>query len=364
VSPIPSYGGSLATPAVDRFGEVFVAPVYPGSAVKILNSDFTSAGTVLNSSSGYMRCIAVSPDGNDVYAPSFNPAKFYLYHSDNGSLGPYVLKDTILSQLVVESVAWHPGTGDLWVSSGNVTSGLPTAPYSPYRWYAYSLSAKRIVDSIVWKGPVDIDPRPRGIAFSPTGDTAYVAAFTLAWYLDPCVEMFVKTPTQLSSPNAPTLASPRDTATGVSTSPTFRWNTSDRATSYRLQVTNSANFGGIFYVNQGGIADTFYTASGLSKNTTYYWRVNAANVRGTSPYSTTWSFSTVKGPKLGDVDNGGEVSAADASLILRHIAGISILVGDALQAADVSGDGTVSAYDAALVLQFAAGLIAKFPGDH
>jgi hypothetical protein len=208
ISPIPGYGGSLATPAVDKFGEVFIAPVYPGSAVKILNSDFTSAGTVLNSSFGYMRCIAVSPNGNDVYVPSFNPAKFYLYHSDNGSLGPYVFKDSMLSQLVVESVAWHPKTGDLWASSGNVTSGLPAAPFSPYRWYAYNLSTKRIVDSIVWNGPVDIDPRPRGIAFSPTGDTAYVAAFTLAWYIDPCVEMFVKKTTQPSPPSLACISPP------------------------------------------------------------------------------------------------------------------------------------------------------------
>jgi hypothetical protein len=167
---------------------------------------------------------------------------------------------------------------------------------------------------------------------------------------------------QLSVPSAPMLVSPHDTASGVSTNVTFRWNASSGAASYRLQVSTSATFGGIFYVNQGGIADTFFNPTHFSRNTTYYWRVSAANAEGTSPYTATWSFST-KSPKFGDADNGGEISAADAFVILRHIAGLSILSADCLEAADVSGDGTVSAYDAGLVLRMAAGLIPLFPAE-
>ena len=164
--------------------------------------------------------------------------------------------------------------------------------------------------------------------------------------------------------SAPTLFSPADSTVGLPTNPTFRWNAVNGVTSYRVQVSNSSSFSGLFYVNQGGIADTSYTAANLPKNLTYYWRVCGVNAGGGGPYSISRSFATVKGYKLGDPDNGGEVSAADAAIILRHVAGLSILTGLALEAADVSGDGTVSAYDAGLVLQFAAGLITRFPAEH
>ena len=48
--------------------------------------------------------------------------------------------------------------------------------------------------------------------------------------------------TTATIPAAPTLSSPTNGATGVSTSPTLTWNTSSGATSYRLQVSTSSAF--------------------------------------------------------------------------------------------------------------------------
>jgi len=188
-SPIPGYTSSLSTPAVDKFGEVFVVPVLPGAPIAVLNPDFTAAGTIGPPTGGYARCIAVSADGNDVIHTQFSPAKNYLYHSDNGSLGPYVLKDSIMSELVVECVAWHPKTGYLWAGSGNTVSGMPTGGKAGYAWYAYDMKTKKYMDSIKWQGwKTGDDPRPRGIAFSPTGDTVYVGGFGVA----PNIQMWVK----------------------------------------------------------------------------------------------------------------------------------------------------------------------------
>jgi len=68
----------------------------------------------------------------------------------------------------------------------------------------------------------------------------------------------------------------------------------------------------------------------------------------------------------GDVSGNGEITAFDASLILRVVVGILKLNDPnypylTLDRADVSGNGTVSALDAALVLQYTVGLITEFP---
>ena len=68
----------------------------------------------------------------------------------------------------------------------------------------------------------------------------------------------------------------------------------------------------------------------------------------------------------GDVSGNREITAFDASLILRVVVGILQLNDPnypylTLDRADVSGNGTVSALDAALVLQYTVGLITEFP---
>jgi hypothetical protein len=98
-----------------------------------------------------------------------------------------------------------------------------------------------------------------------------------------------------SPPSAPTLSSPSNGATGLSTSPTLNWNASTGATSYQLQVSTNSSFT-TTVMNQSGITGTSYAVSGLSYSTTYYWRVNATNAGGTSTYSTTWSLTTAAPP--------------------------------------------------------------------
>ena len=200
VSPIPGYTSSLDAVGIDNYGEIFCGPVAPGAAIAILNSDFTAAGTVTNITNGYSRAVAVSGDGNDVYFTIFGNYKTYVYHCDNGSLGPYVLKDSIMNGLCPESATWQPKTGYLWTTSGNATSGMPTNGLSAYAWYAVDVKTKKYVDSIKYYDPqipmYGNDIRPRGIAFNKTGDTAYVACFnTNATPPASYVEQFAKSTT-------------------------------------------------------------------------------------------------------------------------------------------------------------------------
>jgi hypothetical protein len=94
-----------------------------------------------------------------------------------------------------------------------------------------------------------------------------------------------------SAPLTPTLISPANAATIVSTSPTFSWNSASGATTYNLQVSVDSLFG-TTVINESGIAATTFGGSGLSNSTLYYWRVSATNTYGTSAYSTVFHFTT------------------------------------------------------------------------
>lgn len=78
---------------------------------------------------------------------------------------------------------------------------------------------------------------------------------------------------------------------------------------------------------------------------------------------------TVSGAKkrLGDVDEDGEISLADAVTVLAYVVGNapadSAAPGFADGLADVSGNGEVTSYDAALIFQYAMGMIDHFPAD-
>lgn len=63
---------------------------------------------------------------------------------------------------------------------------------------------------------------------------------------------------------------------------------------------------------------------------------------------------------LGDVDQDGNITAADALLALKHAAKLETLEGDKAVAADVTKEGTIDSGDALKILQKAAGLIEEF----
>ena len=66
---------------------------------------------------------------------------------------------------------------------------------------------------------------------------------------------------------------------------------------------------------------------------------------------------------VGDPSQNGDISAYDASLVLQHLVGTSLLTGDAYNAAETTGNGAVSAYDASLILRYTTGAISCFPAS-
>ncbi len=64
-------------------------------------------------------------------------------------------------------------------------------------------------------------------------------------------------------------------------------------------------------------------------------------------------------PVPGDVDGDGEITAADALIVLRFSMGMADLPPEALGAADFDGDGEVTAADALLILRVSMGMERK-----
>lgn len=103
----------------------------------------------------------------------------------------------------------------------------------------------------------------------------------------------------INLPPPPPTINGTDNQTNVGTTTSIFWNYHYLATSYTLQVSVNNLFSS-FVFNQSGITTTSQQITGLSNSTTYYWRVNGSNNYGTSPWSKTYSFTTIglPGPRI------------------------------------------------------------------
>jgi hypothetical protein len=98
--------------------------------------------------------------------------------------------------------------------------------------------------------------------------------------------------TIIAIPGVPALVSPVDKAEGVSTKPLMNWNLANRADTYRLQVAADSAFNSLLLDVVDIDSTSYQITDELSAFATYYWRVNAKNVGGTSDWSSIYSFTT------------------------------------------------------------------------
>ncbi|MDP3831220.1 MAG: hypothetical protein Q8Q47_08115, partial [Ignavibacteriaceae bacterium] len=115
--------------------------------------------------------------------------------------------------------------------------------------------------------------------------------------------------TSVAPPAAPTLVTPTDLATDQSLTPTLTWADGGGGTVefYHVQVASDNGFSTIVFEDNAvpGVT-TSSVASGLAINTTYYWRVKAANVSGAqnSAFSPYREFTTLNGVTLTGPSDG------------------------------------------------------------
>ncbi len=111
-------------------------------------------------------------------------------------------------------------------------------------------------------------------------------------------------------------------------------------------------------------ADTLsFTAGGLEAETEYTFSVYSQSSDGTLSDASQVTFTTLENEyTLGDVDNDGNINAADATLVLQYYANI---IDDSYEvfikeAADVDLNEKIDATDATLILQYYADIISAF----
>ena len=125
-------------------------------------------------------------------------------------------------------------------------------------------------------------------AYCPTGGTAV---------------RFVASPDPYGRPGSPTLLSPTNGSTNVTTNPTMNWNASTGASTYYLQVSTSTSFNPIVF-EDSTISATNQEIIPLINNTVYHWRVLAKNSNGSSMWSPVWSFTTGTSTSIEKTSNG------------------------------------------------------------
>lgn len=98
--------------------------------------------------------------------------------------------------------------------------------------------------------------------------------------------------TIVTTPGQPALLSPSINSVITPTDLQIKWNSSNAATSYRLQISDITDFESPI-INQGGIVDTVKVVN-LNVLTLYNWRVLAENYGVISDWSEVYQFTTDK----------------------------------------------------------------------
>ncbi|MBI5472622.1 MAG: T9SS type A sorting domain-containing protein, partial [Ignavibacteriae bacterium] len=172
-------GQTSAGRAVAASANGFVFWLPSAAPVRILDSSFTLAGTISPASFG--RTLAVSSDAKDVYIAGTTTHCVTKYHSNTGPGGTYTIEKLVMLGFECESITFHPTTGRLWGSAGSVSDRPNRYPgvitnYEVNTWYAYNLVNDSTGEYIKWTFTANdsVNERPRAIAFTSGGDTAYV----------------------------------------------------------------------------------------------------------------------------------------------------------------------------------------------
>jgi hypothetical protein len=174
---ITEVGSSPTKAAASSDGTIYVGPVVGGgtTAIATYDKDLNYLGNAVTGPANIARTMEVSPDGLSIYWTMFTGYQGIDIYTRPDELSSFTLTDSLFRGMSIETAAWNPVTGNLWVSNDSRGTG----GYYHMTWYEYSVTKRAIVGSFTLPSPdpVPADELPRGLAFSTDGMTAYVGLF-------------------------------------------------------------------------------------------------------------------------------------------------------------------------------------------
>lgn len=182
---------------------------------------------------------------------------------------------------------------------GNGTTGVSTVPMFSWTASPGAASYRLQIGTSAGLGSLVLDQG--GILTTSATPSVTLTANTV-YYWQVLAESSTSVPatgapwsftTQAGAPGTFAMLSPSNGSTFVSRTPTFTWNPSTDATSYRIEVASDVNFNSVELDQSGIVGTSFTTSTPLLPLRTYYWRVTATGTGGTTPASPSpLSFTT------------------------------------------------------------------------
>jgi hypothetical protein len=247
----------------------------------------------------------------------------YQWHTFHGSTYWDEGKD-----IAVDSSGGVYVTGESWKTWDGPGGLAPLNPHTgnySYNMLILKLNSAGIYQFHTFYGSSEGESNGNGIAVD-TGGGVYLTGYSAAaWkgpggvapvhnYANGYDIVIVKAHTGISSPPQVTLKSPEKNSGVSHTAITFKWNATDLATKYQIQIRLADNR--IFKDHSLGNVLQFTEGGFPNDGTAYKWRVRAGNAEGWGPWSTYWSIANGKPPRVTVTSPANHATIAGRAVVL------------------------------------------------